>query len=270
MIFGDSTQAEVADQLTQSGLSTDQTKVSAWLRGRVPNLEQMNSIEDCYQLPHGTILMLSGFIDVTSLAHARLSPEPGGIRVITDEEAHRRGPQYHGGPRLVEMVLAAGGAIGSQFAVAAEGSPERPPQQVGRRVNRPQPPADRTPRAHGMLHLATTAPSPPNGESTQHREWSTLHQYRTNVRLLQVHLGFAVGYPVKGWHQDGRFLGRRFERRTADAAWLSTTAASATAAARRSRATPERTRQSNRRCLDSSSGRWRYRCRHHAEQEVRR
>lgn len=65
-VFGHATQADIAARLTAGGMPTDQTKVSAWLRGRVPNIEQMNAIETCYGVPHGIILTLAGFIDIPS------------------------------------------------------------------------------------------------------------------------------------------------------------------------------------------------------------
>lgn len=108
-LFGAATQVEIADRLTKCGMATDQTKVSAWLRGRVPNIEQLNAIEDCYRQPHGTILAMAGFIDVAALSRMRIA------------------------------VVGTGSAGSSQFAVAAYGADGRPPKDRGRRVNRPQP-----------------------------------------------------------------------------------------------------------------------------------
>lgn len=132
LVFGASTQEEIATRLSAFGLQTDQTKVSAWMRGRVPNLEQMNAIEACYELPRGTILVMAGFVDVSAFRKVRPMPGPHGIRMMTDRELHGS---------TVELLGA--GALGSQFAVAAEGAPSgRAPKKPGRKVNRPQPPAE--------------------------------------------------------------------------------------------------------------------------------
>lgn len=132
LVFGASTQEEIATRLSTFGLQTDQTKVSAWMRGRVPNLEQMNAIEACYKLPRGTILVMAGFVDVSAFRKARPMPGPDGIRMMTDRELHGS---------TVELLGA--GAVGSQFAVAAEGARSgRAPKKPGRKVNRPEPPAE--------------------------------------------------------------------------------------------------------------------------------
>jgi hypothetical protein len=63
-------QQEIADKLTAAGLPTDQTKVSAWLRYRVPEPDQLAAIEDAYEIPRGWLLYRAGFIDLPGLTKA--------------------------------------------------------------------------------------------------------------------------------------------------------------------------------------------------------
>lgn len=66
-MFGDVPQRETAARITEYGLLTDQTTVSAWLRGRVPNLEQMEGLERCFERPLGWVYFRAGFVDVAPL-----------------------------------------------------------------------------------------------------------------------------------------------------------------------------------------------------------
>lgn len=61
-IFGGTTQVKVAEHLTAHGLTTTQSTVSAWLRGRMPDLDQLARIEDIYGVPRGTVLVRAGYI----------------------------------------------------------------------------------------------------------------------------------------------------------------------------------------------------------------
>jgi ADP-ribose pyrophosphatase YjhB (NUDIX family) len=71
LLAAEPTQASVAARLTDHGLPTDQTKVSAWLRGRVPNVEQLATIEDVFGKPRGWVLSRAGYVDAAGLVSDR-------------------------------------------------------------------------------------------------------------------------------------------------------------------------------------------------------
>lgn len=123
-IFGNAIQKDVAQRLTEFGLPTDQTKVSAWLRGRVPTIEQMNAIEDCYGLPHGKILADAGFIDVDGLTALTSVVKPISTRRTAKNKAN--------------FTIVGAGGTGSSLA-AAEGEDQRTPKSEKQAGNRPEP-----------------------------------------------------------------------------------------------------------------------------------
>lgn len=84
-LFGDVTQSSVAEKLTACGMPTEQTKVSAWLRGRVPDIEQMNTIEECYGKPRGWIYARSGFVDHRALVEVGVTPRAAEIAAYKAE-----------------------------------------------------------------------------------------------------------------------------------------------------------------------------------------
>jgi hypothetical protein len=68
-LFVGETQAQVTSRLVDGGMvAVQQPKVSAWLRGRRPSLEQLAEIERIYGQPRGWILWRAGFIDAEALA----------------------------------------------------------------------------------------------------------------------------------------------------------------------------------------------------------
>ena len=68
-LFAGETQAQVTSRLVSMGMmGVQQPKVSAWLRGRRPSLEQLAEIERIYGQPRGWILWRAGFIDAATLA----------------------------------------------------------------------------------------------------------------------------------------------------------------------------------------------------------
>lgn len=63
-IFGHATQMEISAHLKANGLrEASQSTVSAWLRDRVPSLDQLAKIEDIYGVQRGTVLTKAGYID---------------------------------------------------------------------------------------------------------------------------------------------------------------------------------------------------------------
>ena len=60
-LFATKTQATIAQELTDLGLRADQTKVSAWTRGRHPNLDQIVIIERWAGKPLGWVLARAGY-----------------------------------------------------------------------------------------------------------------------------------------------------------------------------------------------------------------
>jgi hypothetical protein len=63
-LFADKTQAAIAAELTDFGLKADQTKVSAWVRGRQPSLDQIALIEQWAGKPRGWVLARAGYVDL--------------------------------------------------------------------------------------------------------------------------------------------------------------------------------------------------------------
>jgi len=68
-LFVGETQAQVTSRLVAGRMGeVYQAKVSAWLRGRRPSLEQLAEIERIYGQPRGYVLWRAGFIDAEALA----------------------------------------------------------------------------------------------------------------------------------------------------------------------------------------------------------
>ena len=68
-LFAGETQAATTARLAAGRMGdVYQAKVSAWLRGRRPSLEQLAAIERIYGQPRGWILWRAGFVDAVSLA----------------------------------------------------------------------------------------------------------------------------------------------------------------------------------------------------------
>ena len=60
-LFSSKTQTTIATELTELGLKADQTKVSAWTRGRQPTLDQLAVIERWAGKPRGWVLARAGY-----------------------------------------------------------------------------------------------------------------------------------------------------------------------------------------------------------------
>lgn len=89
-LFGERTQATIAEELTAAGLPVDQTKVSRWLRGATePRLAELAAVEDAVGKPRGWILARAGYVampGVDPLTPPDASGEPGIEKRVSDLE----------------------------------------------------------------------------------------------------------------------------------------------------------------------------------------
>lgn len=76
-LFHDKTQAAIAAELSERGLRTDQTKVSAWTRGRQPSLDQLSIIEEWAGKPKGWVLARAGYVDLPGIDAIETTPADG-------------------------------------------------------------------------------------------------------------------------------------------------------------------------------------------------
>lgn len=98
-LFGKSTQSEIAARLRARGLVVDQTKVSRWLRGTLPDLADLAVMEAEFGQRKGWVLARAGVVDlpdVESLSQpveavapqwlvARLDALDGELRALRNE-----------------------------------------------------------------------------------------------------------------------------------------------------------------------------------------
>ena len=83
-LFSDKTQASIAAELTDLGLRADQTKISAWVRGRQPSLDQIALIERWAGKPKGWVLARAGYVNLPDVEPLERSP-----MAATGDLAHR-------------------------------------------------------------------------------------------------------------------------------------------------------------------------------------
>lgn len=124
-LFAHNSQTAIAAALTASGLTCDQTKVSAWLRGRVPTIEQLAAIEDWAGKPRGWILARSGY---GNLAEVEPLTQPDGGAVAALE---RRLSALEAQVRVLGLKLLQQAHDGEAAEVAGE-SARRPAHRTGR------------------------------------------------------------------------------------------------------------------------------------------
>ena len=112
-VFSHKTQTVIAAELSALGLPCDQTKVSAWMRGRVPTIEQLAIIEDWAGLPRGWVLARSGYGNIpgvkpVSSSGASLDQLRARVAELTERVE-----------RLAELVAQHDGQLASQANRAA-------------------------------------------------------------------------------------------------------------------------------------------------------
>jgi hypothetical protein len=117
------TQTSAAERITAHGLRTDQTKVSAWMRGaRVPNVEQLAVIEEAFDRPRGWVLAQAGFVDPAALTATKPSGGDGN-----DASREHQIRALHAEVRQLRRALAAAEAEALQLREEAQ-SPPSPAQ----------------------------------------------------------------------------------------------------------------------------------------------